>query len=375
MSDPIKDIDDLLDINGEREAAGLAPFDGIAEARQWKSEQGDTPRADDTTAVDKKEDDTPAADAADGSAQVKAEDAATVKTFAPPAPVRPEQKGESTEQQRIKELERQIQLLKTEDGRVKKLDSQLKEAESVIEQLKRRAEEAEQKAQEAADKAAGDELTALLTDEEREGLTPELTAVLQKVMKATIKKASAGASSEISTVRQELEARKQAEAERALAMQERRAAEMWDAVHKVVPGEVYATFGDNPKWVPWSHDVTFGQTNGQHYANAIASADHASVIRLFKDFMAYAGIEVPAKGQKPPMKISPSLASDRIDTSGKTEPQRYNADEVRKIELDFTKGRLPSGWTVDQFNAWSAKVDDARDKGLVVDRNGNPVYE
>lgn len=353
MSDPMKDMDELIAINEEREAAGLAPLDDVVMARQWKSEQKAKPV--DAEATEKPAEQKPV--------EQPAEQADISPTLFPVA----EKKTApaSAPDDRVAQLERELQLRKTEEGRVAALDRRLKEAEARAEEAERKAAEAERKAAEAQAQREGDDILAGLSQEERDAIDPVVAKATALYIKRMLGGAQASTEGELAKTREMIEAQRQVAAEREAQMHESAVMSMWsDKIAPVIPPAVYSQFGTTykAKWAEWCRKSFAGQLLGDTYTAAVASLDSEAVIDLLGRFMKYAGIEVPSKGNKPP------LRSDSVQGAQVTEKpaeEEFYADDAQRIEEQFVQGKLPAGWTHKQFEAWAKRLDDARFAGRV----------
>jgi len=373
MADPIVQME-LDEINEERKALGLAPLTDIAEARKWNAgpKEKAEPETEETAA--------PAEVDKDGQGEtVKPADAEIPVAAAPVG-------GEAVDVQALKseiqELKGKLQSARTEEGRVSKLDKLLKEAVARAEAAEARAEQAEAKAEEFERKAKGGGIRSYLTPEQLEAVDDGLLEGFDKALSDMRKELMRGAKEEVGSTRELLQQRIDAEEKRAAEeaqnnqrLLQQRISDMWrDKIAPVIPAEVYGKFQGNPKWALWSGKAYAGTTRGAVFNSAVASLDHDAAIEQLQNFMAFAGIEVPAKGTKPPLRVDESNGQQTVD-SGQNKPRTYFADAVKPVYDGFFKGsRLPSGWTQKQFMDWADEIDLALSQGRVVERNtGKPV--
>lgn len=369
--DPLEQMEkeEALDlINSERAAQGLTPLGTLEEAQAWKA----NPKAEASVVP-------PAA-----LPENKETPPAEAKPTKVEAPMFPNaQASAQTQDQllaKIAELERQVNGFRTEEGRVAKYDRLMKDAETRALEAEKRAEAAEAKAQALADKQADGNFLSLLSEEEKAvlGDNPDLVvAAIAKLTRQVAKsQITAPDLSEVQTLKQRIEERDRIDREREERSLAQRRSEMFSKfIAQVVPPEVYGVFGDNPKWMEFGQTMYYGKTNAEHYQQALNGADHESVIDLYQRFMRYAGIEVPAKANKPPLTVSASgvATAPSIQKDG---PQKFDADEVRQKEDRFMKeGKLPAGWSEAAFQKWSREMDQARGEGRLVDKAGKPVYD
>lgn len=373
MADPIVQME-LDEINEERKALGLAPLTDIAEARKWNA--GPKEKAE----PEKQETAAPAEVGEDGQGEtVKPADAEIPVANAPVA-------GEVVDvpalKREIEELKGKLQSARTEEGRVSKLDKLLKEAVARAEAAEAKAEQAEAKAEEFERKAKGGGIRSYLTPEQLQAADEGILEGFDKALSDMRKELIRGTKEEVGSTRELLQQRIDAEEKRAAEeaqnnqrLLQQRISDMWrDKISPVIPAEVYGKFQGNPKWAIWSGKPYAGTTRGAVFNSAVASLDHDAAIEQLQNFMAFAGIEVPAKGTKPPLRVDESKGQQTVD-SGQNKQKTYFADAVKPVYDGFFKGsRLPSGWTQKQFMEWADEIDLALSQGRVVERNtGKPV--
>lgn len=353
MADLMKDMDELDAINTEREGKNLPPFGDIAEARLWKSMQA---------AVETKTDEVKADGEAKPDAATETQTQAEPVKFTAPVAKRAEVKADDGE---LAAAKAEIQRLKSEAGRSTVLANEMRDLKAKVEAAEARANEAERKAQELADKASEGDLMAGLTQEEREALNdnPKAVSAIAAIAKKFMSKGASASDSGVTELRERIDARERAESERAERDRMARAEEMWSKqVATVVPPEVYGQFASHPKWDEWCAKTYAGEYNADLYNKAVDSVDGDAVIDQLQRFMRYAGITVPTKGQKPPLRVD-EVRGGQVATG--SQPEAFYAEDVQRIEDDFAQGRLPSGWTSNQFTAWAKRVDDARYEGRI----------
>lgn len=361
MADPIIAME-LEEINDERQAAGLTPLTDISEARKWKAdpkvEQKEQPKPEEVKPSEVKNDE-----------PIKTEDApqqvvipvAAKKTAAEP-------------NARIAELERQLQSMKTEEGRVAKLDRLLKESEARIAEAERKVQEAEQRAADIERKAKGTGIRSYLTPEQLEGADEGLLDAFDRMNADTRRELEQGTKAEVGSIRERQQEREAAEREREASMLQSRVDDLWlNKITPVIPKEVWSKFAGHPKWEEWCNRSYAGSTRGEVFDASINSLDHEAAIEQIRNFMGFADIEIPAKGSKPPLRATEAKGQQAIDDDP-NKPKMYNADEVKPIYDGFFRGsKLPSGWTQKQFMAWADEIDKALSQGRVVDRTGKAV--
>lgn len=368
MADPMKDLEELDTINAERVAAGLAEVSSIAEAREWKAKQGEV-KPDENAEPAKAAEPQPIDDAPTQAEPVK---------FTAPVAKRAEAKSDDGE---LAAAKAEIQRLKSEAGRSTVLANELRDLKARAEEAERRAQDAEQKAEEAMQKASGGGMFSFLTDEQRDTMTPEAIAAIERGVTQYVNKALAAveakAGSGVSEVRAALEQRQALEAQREQRERQERANVMWSkVVAPVVPPEVYGQFASHPKWDEWCNRTYAGQYNADLYTQAVENADGEAVIDQLQRFMRFAKIEIPAKGQKPPLRVEESRGGSAPTITDTYAEKRYRYDDINAINQRFVKGQgLPSGWTMKDFTAWSERMEQAQAEGRVVDAAGNPVYD
>lgn len=373
MADPIVQME-LDEINEERTSLGLAPLTDIVEARKWNA--GPKEKAvPDTKEVEKAE-------------EVKKDEPEKVDTVAEipvaAAPVAGEAEDVSALKNEIQDLKGKLQSARTEEGRVSKLDKLLKEAVARAEEAELRASKAEEKAEEAERKAKGGGIRSYLSPEQLETADEGLLEGFDKALADMRKELMRGAKEEVGSTRellqQRIDAEEQRKAEEAANGQrllQQRVTDMWrDKIAPVIPAEVYGKFQGNPKWAVWSGKPYAGTTRGAVFNSAVSSLDHEAAIEQLQNFIAFAGIEVPTKGTKPPLRADESKGQQTVD-SGQNKPKTYFADAVKPVYDGWFKGaKLPSGWTQKQFMEWADEIDLALSQGRVVNRNtGRPVME
>lgn len=373
MADPIVQME-LDEINEERTSLGLAPLTGIVEARKWNA--GPKEKAvPDTQEVEKAE-------------EVKKDEPEKVEPVeeipVAAAPVAGEAEDVSALKREIQDLKGKLQSARTEEGRVSKLDKLLKEAVARAEEAELRASKAEEKAEEAERKAKGGGIRSYLSPEQLETADEGLLEGFDKALADMRKELMRGAKEEVGSTRellqQRIDAEEQRKAEDAANGQrllQQRVTDMWrDKIAPVIPAEVYGKFQSNPKWAVWSGKPYAGTTRGAVFNSAVSSLDHEAAIEQLQNFIAFAGIEVPTKGTKPPLRADESKGQQTVD-SGQNKPKTYFADAVKPVYDGWFKGaKLPSGWTQKQFMEWADEIDLALSQGRVVNRNtGRPVME
>lgn len=353
MADLMKDMDELDAINTEREGKNLPPFGDISEARLWKSMQA---------AVETKTDEVKAEGEAKTDAPTETQTQAETVKFTAPVAKRAEAKADDGE---LAAAKAEIQRLKSEAGRSTVLANELRDLKAERDAALQRAADAERKATEAAEAAGDNSVLAMLSEDERASLgdDPNTFKAVQKLIKRALSEYDAGVTGKLTETRQRIDHREQLESQRAEQERQARAEVMWSKqVAAVVPPEVYGQFASHPKWDEWCSKTYAGQYNADLYNKAVDSVDGEAVIDQLQKFMRYAGITVPAKGQKPPLRVE-EVRGGQVATS--TTPEAFYAEDVQRIEDDFAQGKLPSGWTGNQFTAWAKRVDDARYEGRI----------
>jgi len=361
MSDPMKDLDELMAINDKRTASGLTPFadDGLAQAKQWLAAQEAKPTAE--AGADA------AAQAAKQAEEAKAGEAAAKVAVAEenaeaePAPLPVSERKQADGGSRVAELEKELQRLKSEAGRSSVLANELKELRAELESAKRRADEAEAAAQEAAASADGG-ILAGLSQEERDAIDPTSLKAIEKYVRKLIGVTEADVATKLSATEKRLAEREDYEARQLEAQAQKASAAMWKEVAKTVPPSTYKTFGEHPQWEAWNFTPYAGSTYGALYASAIKAADTKAVTELLQGFMRFAGIDVPAKGNPPPLKVTEQKGGSAPSNQA---PEVFYELDIQRVEDGFAQGRLPQGWTQKDFDAWAKRVDDARYDGRV----------
>lgn len=356
MSDPIADYDALEAINAKRQAAGLAPLMELKEAKAWETQQAEQAKAEGEKTT------TQNAEPEQKPDEVQAEQ--PLSEEAVPAPKRKSDKPVETDNGELEALRKEVQRLKSEAGRSTVLSNEMKDLKARAEEAERRAVEAERKAEQAALSAGGDALMALLSPEERAALgeDPHIVSALQKIVKRAVGDYQSAVDTKLTAAEQRLAEREQRE--QAYAAQQAKAAQaaMWKEVGKTIPPSVYSKFNTNPKWEEWLQHPYAGLTFNDHFYNALNSADGDAVIDLLQKFMRYAGIEIQTKGNPPPLKPTEQKGGS---TPLSNEPEVFYANDIQRIEDGWAMGKLPAGWTQNQFNAWAKRVDQARVEGRV----------
>lgn len=343
--DPMAEMDELETLNAEREAAGLEPMQSVAEARAWKASL---------------------AEVADEPAKVSDEVKPTAEAVYA-APVAASPKAAEQASGREAELALEVQRLKSEAGRSSVLANELKDLKAERDAAIQRAAAAEAKAEEAAAKASGGGLFAFLTPEQRADMSEPALEAIERGVTAYVKQAVAAVEAktgaDIAETRNTLSVAQQREQQREAQAAQARADRMWvDTVQPAIPAQVYGTFISNPKWAEWCGKPFAGTYNADLYNDAVANADGEAVIDILSRFMRYAGIEVPTKGAKPPVRAS-EIKGGAVAEQPKAD-DLYQADVERWEDL-FFKGKLGSEWTPNKAAAFSQRIDDARREGRI----------
>lgn len=344
--DPMADMDELETLNNEREALGLEPMQSVAEARAWKA----------SLAVADKPADAAPADEVKPPADV----VYTAPVAAAPKAV--EQAGG-----REAELALEVQRLKSEAGRSSVLANELKDLKAALEASAQREAEAVAAKEAAEAKASGGGLFAFLTPEQRAEMSEPALDAIERGVTAYVQKAVAAVEAktgaDIADTRNTLTATREREAQREAQAAQARADRMWvDVVQPVIPAQVYGTFISNPKWDEWCAKSYAGNFNANLYNAAVSDGDGEAVIDLLSRFMRYAGIEVPTKGAKPPVRAT-EIRGGAVAEQPKAD-DLYQADVERWEDL-FFKGKLGSEWTPNKVTAFSQRIDDARREGRI----------
>lgn len=354
MADPYADLAELKTINQERETAGLPRFRDIVEAREWKAEQkagGEHPKAEQEQP--KPEDQpTPEVSKDEPAKQEDAPQQVVVPVAVKKAAVEPNAE--------IAELKRQLQSMKTEEGRVAKLDRLLKESEARIAEAERKAQEAEQRAADIERKAKGTGIRSYLTPEQLEGADEGLLDAFDRMNADTRRELEQGTKAEVGSIRERQQAREAAEQEREASMLQSRVDAMWkEKITPVIPEKVWGVFASNPKWEEWCNRPYAGSTRGDVFNSAISSLDHEAAIEQMRNFMGFAGIEIPAKGNKPP------LRADEIKGSQTAEQPKaeFYEGEYNRIVNDYAAGKMPTGWSDNKLREYIEKGREARFQG------------
>lgn len=376
--DPMKqfaeeDAKELAEINLRRKAAGLPEFAALDNAAErWSAEN---PPA---------EGEQPTAAGAEQTGKPKEPEAKTAQEPIVVPSFKPAQNGAVAQTDAEKEeLKKEIQRLKSEQGRSTVLANQLHQLEEQLAESKKKAEEAQRKAAELEEKASLGDPMSVLSQEEREAISdnPAAAAAILKIARQAVKGSIAAPDlSEVSALRKRFDESEAARLQREQSDMERSRREHDEAVRGMmagiakesVPQEVWGRFASNPKWDEFGRATFGGIQNAALYQNALDSLDKEAVVELFGRFMRYAGISLPARASKPPLKFENERGSGAAETLKPDDPKTFSYDEVKRIEDNYFKKRvLPSGWTEDQFSKWSDEVDAARAEGRVIDAQGN----
>jgi len=370
--DPMKqfaeeDAKMLNGVNERRKSLGLEPFANLTEeVYQWEREnpQGEGSAVEDEAVKPVNKEDSV-------KEQVKVADA--VKSFSAPDVFKPsDANGGNAETEKLRQ---ELEKAKSELGRWEVAKSEREQLKADLEAANRRAEEAERKALEASSKNADDAVLSKLTQEEIDELggSQKAAAVVLKVVKEAIKMNPQQQPQKVDTGRVDEIQRRLEERDR--KDYETRKSEMFISVSKTVPAEVYAKFSNDPKWSEWNQRSFGGIPYWQLYKSAVESLDGEAVIDLFQKFMRYAGIEIPAKGTKPPLRTENRFSAENV-TQSADEPVTYRYEEILEKLTDWKKrGKLPSGWTQKQFMDKADEWDVAAANGRVIDASGNARRE
>jgi len=358
MSDPIADYDALEAINTKRTAAGLSPFMELKEAEAWdESQKDEQARAEEAAKQAELK----------VEAEKKPEDEKTDEAIdeeSIPTPKRKSDTTVETDNGELEQLRKEVQRLKSEAGRSTVLSNEMKALKARTEEAERRAAEAEQKVEQAALTAGGDALMALLSPEERAALgeDPYTVSALQKIVKRAVGDYQSAVDTKLTAAEQRIAEREQRENDMADAQAKAMRSVMWKEIGKTIPTSVYSKFNTNPKWAEWLQHQYAGLTYSDHFANALSSVDGEAVIDLLQKFMRYAGIETTTKGNPPPLKPTEQKGGSQ---PLKYDPEVFYANDIQRIEDGWVMGRLPEGWTQNQFDAWAKRVDQARADGRI----------
>jgi len=292
----------------------------------------------------------------------------------PPAPI--PDKPQSGDSEELVELKKELQKLKSEHGRTSVLSNEVKDLKVELEAEKLRADTAEKTARL---KTSTTDLSTYFTEEQLETAdadTLKMAAIMAEQMAEA--KADAIVTAKLSELsggndelRQMIELQSQRTSERDRVENETRQAKMNVEIQKSVPNEVYAECVAHPeKWKAWGQTPFAGTTKAVLYANALTAFDSGAAVTLLNEFAQTAGIEVPTKGKKPPLKPATSSSGAKVTDSSADADYRY--EEVMQIMNNRNqRQKLPVGWKQSDFDTWLDKVIDAADKGHLVDNQGN----
>lgn len=376
MTDPLKQAAEeeakiLQDANDRRKAAGLEAFSELSEeAWDWinaeaaKADAGE-PAATHPAAEKKQEEPKPE----------RTPEAKAPETFVPPTFSAPKA-AEAGDSEKVRELEREIQKLKSERGR---WDAAQAEREQLLAQkqaAEQRAAEAERKALELEAKAGDENLLSSLSQEEIDELggSKKAAGVILKIAKSVVNTRGSVKpdTSEIESIRRELEESKRMTAEQTQRDHQSRVQAMFrDVIAKEVPPELWAKFS-GPSWEAWGAETYAGIPNRDLYRSALESLDSRSTADLMKRYLDYAGVSVPAKGKQPPLKADVQNSPDGAP-SDKPAEKEYRYEEVCNIlRMYYQERRLPTGWSQAKFNQEAENWEKAALEGRVKDASGNP---
>jgi hypothetical protein len=351
MGDMVKDMQELRDINLERSAAGLEPLRYVEDARAWKQQEADKAVA--QTPDEAVKQDEPA------KAEAVVEEAAAVIPVAPVAEKAAADERAAADANTVKMSAEEAQALRTERGRASKLAIQLQALEEKLAEAERKLVEAEEKAVEARGQ---DALLAGLTDDERAGIDPAFLKVVERTIRKHLGQAEATVTGKLTEAERRIAEREAADAQREESARQAAVADMWtNHVSKAIPPAVYGKFATHPQWSAWCQKPFAGSTCGQVYTAASQSADADATVDMLRNFMSFAKIEVPSKGNPPPLK--PTEQGSATGAEATPAAEEFYEGEYRQMIDNFAKGEVPSGMTAKDFRSWIERAKQARDNG------------
>lgn len=250
----------------------------------------------------------------------------------------------SGDAQRIAELERELQQERVEKGRLRQTNDELRKAQEELARLK--AENATLRQRKPGD---------FLSDEEKEMLSEEQLAAIDKVTRGRIAEASEAQKAENARLRDEI-ARRDAD------MSGRAKAQFNAEVERLAPGLAAAVNEQAAEWKKWAGD----RRRAASVAQAFASNDAETVAEFLQEFAESKGIRANGDGlaARPNSSFSQRGGSRPAATSGDTATytvEQYG-EAMRRAGEDLSAGRI----TADEYRAIRKKFDTALNEGRIV---------
>ena len=248
---------------------------------------------------------------------------------------------------RIAELERELQQERVEKGRLRHTNDELRKAQEEIARLK--AENAKLSARKPTD---------YLSDNERDVIDADQLAVIDKLVQGRMGDASAAVKAENERLRDEM-------ARRDASAVEMRKAQFDAEVERMAPGLVTAiSAGHVEEWNKWRAE----RRRASSVNDAFKAFDAATVADFIMEFAEAHGIRAGADGVAARPQTSYSFRGGSRPASRQGDTATYTVEQygeaLRRAGDDYNAGRI----TADEYRAIKKKFDTALNEGRIVPR-------